>query len=232
MIEGRTILAIVPARGGSKGVSRKNIKDLAGKPLIAWTIEEARNSRYIDRLIISSDDEEIINVARDWGCEVPFMRPAELARDDTPGIEPVLHAIQTLCEKYDYVVLLQPTSPMRTAEDIDKCIEKCIKSEAPAVVSVCEAEQHPYWMFILDEKTKMRPIIEPEDKVFRRQDLPCAYSLNGAVYMAETVCLLENGTFLTRDTVAYIMPAERSIDIDNENDFIYCQWLLSKDGLS
>jgi CMP-N,N'-diacetyllegionaminic acid synthase len=119
MFEGKTILAIVPARGGSKGVPRKNIRLLAGKPLIAWTIDEAKKSRYIDRLILSSEDDEIIEVAREFGCEIPFKRPDELAQDDTPGIESVIHAINTLEEKYDFVVLLQPTSPLRTVEDID-----------------------------------------------------------------------------------------------------------------
>lgn len=116
------ILAIIPARGGSKGVPRKNIRDLAGKPLIAWTIEEAKKSKYITRLILSSEDEEIIEAAKKYGCEVPFVRPIELAQDNTPGIEPVLHAIEK-CPGYDYVLLLQPTSPLRTVEDIDGCIE-------------------------------------------------------------------------------------------------------------
>ncbi len=114
MIAGKTVLAIIPARGGSKGVPRKNIRLLAGKPLIVWTIDEAKKSKYIDRFILSSEDDEIIKIAREYGCEVPFKRPIELAQDDTPGIEPVIHAINTLEDKYDYVVLLQPTSPLRT----------------------------------------------------------------------------------------------------------------------
>ena len=126
MLNGKTILAIIPARGGSKGIPRKNIKPLAGKPLIAWTIEEAKKSKYIDRLILSSEDEEIIRIAKKWGCEVPFVRPKEFAEDETSGIEPILHAIETLSEKYDYVCLLQPTSPLRTVNDIDGCIKKCI----------------------------------------------------------------------------------------------------------
>nr|HPK54819.1 acylneuraminate cytidylyltransferase family protein [Smithellaceae bacterium] len=117
MIQGKTVLAIIPARGGSKGIPRKNITNLAGKPLIAWTIEEAKKSKYIDRLILSSEDNEIIQVAKEWGCEVPFIRPRELAEDDTLGIEPVLHALNTIKKKYDYVVLLQPTSPLRSVDD-------------------------------------------------------------------------------------------------------------------
>lgn len=116
-----TFLAIIPARGGSKGVPRKNIRNLAGKPLIAWTIEEAKKSKYINRVILSSDDNEIIEIAKNYNCEVPFVRPKNIAEDNTPGIDPVLHAIKQ-CPGYDYVVLLQPTSPLRTVEDIDGCI--------------------------------------------------------------------------------------------------------------
>jgi len=117
MIDNNMVLGIISARGGSKGIPRKNIKLLAGKPLIAWTIEEAQKSQYLDRLILSSEDMEIISTAQSWGCEVPFIRPAELARDDTPGIDPVIHALHQLAEQYDYVMLLQPTSPLRTVED-------------------------------------------------------------------------------------------------------------------
>ncbi|MEH2097772.1 acylneuraminate cytidylyltransferase family protein, partial [Nostoc sp.] len=121
MIHGKKVLAIIPARGGSKAVPRKNIREIGGKPLIAWTIEEAKKSQYIDRLILSSEDDEIISIAQKWGCEIAFKRPVELAQDDTPGIAPVLHALNQL-PIYDYVVLLQPTSPLRQVIDIDGCI--------------------------------------------------------------------------------------------------------------
>ena len=129
MIDNKRVLAIIPARGGSKGVPRKNIRNLAGKPLIAWTIKEGKKSKYIDRLILSSEDSEIIEIAKAYGCDVPFVRPEELAKDNTSGVEPVLHAVSKL-EGYDIVVLLQPTSPLRTVTDIDKCIEKCIFEKA------------------------------------------------------------------------------------------------------
>lgn len=225
MFDGKTILAIIPARGGSKGVPYKNIRNLAGKPLIAWTIEEAKKSKYIDRLILSSEDEQIIKVAKEWGCEVPFVRPAELAQDDTPGIEPVLHAIRTLKEDYDYIVLLQPTSPMRTAEDIDGCIEQCILQSAPACVSVCEVEQSPYWMYHINEKMRMIQLIDIPHTIVRRQDLPPVYVLNGAIYIAKKKFLMNNKTFVTDETLAYPMPTERSMDVDNESDFDYCEWL-------
>lgn len=219
------ILAIIPARGGSKGVPRKNIRDLAGKPLIAWTIEEAKKSRYIDKLILSSEDDEIIEVAKQYGCEVPFKRPLELAQDDTPGIEPVLHAIEQ-CPGYDYVVLLQPTSPLRTVEDIDGCIEKLLNNNADFCVSVTEPEKSPYWMYTLEED-RMVPLLPQDELVARRQDLPKVYALNGAVYVAKTRCLIIEKSFLVKDTLAYIMKSERSLDIDNELDFIICDKMLT-----
>jgi N-acylneuraminate cytidylyltransferase len=143
MINGLKVLAIIPARGGSKGLLGKNIRPLGEKPLLAWTIETARQSRYIDRLVLSSEDAEIIRIARAWDCEVPFVRPAELSRDETPGILPILHALARL-PGYDLVVKLQPTSPLRSADDIDACIERCSRSDVPACVSVVEPVQSPY----------------------------------------------------------------------------------------
>jgi len=129
MINNKTILTIIPARGGSKGVKRKNVRNLAGKPLIAWTIEAAKNSKYLDRVVLSSEDKEIIKIAKEYGCEVPFVRSKELAKDDTPGIDVVLHALNMIRERYNYVVLLQPTSPLRTECHIDECIELCVKKK-------------------------------------------------------------------------------------------------------
>lgn len=225
MINGKTVLAIIPARGGSKGVPRKNIRNLAGKPLIAWTIEAARASRYIDRLALSSDDPEIIQVARSWGCEVPFVRPAELARDDTPGMDPVLHALKEL-PGYDYVVLLQPTSPLRTEEDIDGCIARCEEKLAPACVSVTEPAHHPQWMFTLGNAEILQPI--SEQRGVRRQDLPEVYALNGAVYVARVAWLFEAQNFLGEGTSGYVMPSSRSIDIDTEQDLAFAACLLQQ----
>lgn len=229
MIKGKSILAIVPARGGSKGIPRKNIRMLAGKPLIAWTIEEAKKSKYIDRLILSSEDKEIIKVAKDWGCEIPFIRPAELAKDETPGIEPVIHAINALEEKYDYVVLLQPTSPLRQVNDIDGCIKTCFDSQASSCVSVTEVNQHPYLMYTTDNEGILCKLIAKQEKIFRRQDLPAVYILNGAVYIADTTWLQQNRTFLKQKTKAYVMPKERSQDIDEVIDLkIAAQYLKER----
>lgn len=226
MINNKTVLAIIPARGGSKGVPRKNIRDLAGKPLIAWTIEEAKKSNYIDRLILSSEDAEIIQVAKRWGCEVPFVRPSELAQDDTPGIEPVLHAIYTLPEKYDFVVLLQPTSPLRTVADIDGCIEKCINEKANSCVSVAISEKSPYWMYNLNSDSTITPFVKTVEKHVRRQDLPQVYALNGAVYVAESGWLSEFKSFISDNTIGWVMPCNRSLDIDSENDLILLNYII------
>lgn len=223
MIRDKKVLAIIPARGGSKGVPHKNIRSAAGKPLIAWTIEEADKSRYIDRLIVSSDDTEIIQVAKEWGCEAPFIRPPELANDDTPGVAPVLHAISEL-PGYDYVVLLQPTSPLRTAKDIDRCIETCLDCAAPACVSVTIAADNPYWMYTVGDGVTLRPLLQ-SSQFTRRQDLPKVYVLNGAVYVANVSWLLKEQSFLCNSTVAYIMPQERSLDIDDESDLKYFEIL-------
>src|SRR5690606_25067518 len=205
MIEGRTVLAIVPARGWSKGLPRKNIRPLAGKPLIAWTLECASQSRYIDRCIVSTDDPEIADVAREWGGDVPFLRPAELARDGTPGIAPVIHALEQI-GGYDLVVLLQPTSPLRAPSDIDGCLEKLTASGAPACVSVTPADQSPYWMYTLTERGKMRPVLEGIERAVPRQQLLEVYVLNGAVYAAEVEWLKKSRSFLTEETVAFVMP--------------------------
>lgn len=228
MIQDHSVLAIIPARGGSKGVPRKNVRQLAGKPLIAWTIREARNSRYIDRLILSSEDDEIIDVAKQLNCEVPFKRPDELARDDTPGIEPVLHVLETLTDKYEYVVLLQPTSPLRISEDIDNCIETCVENNASACVSVCEAAQHPFWMYQISDTGFMVPLLHMDTIVNRRQDLPAVYILNGAVYVSRVSLLRETKSFISPSTVPYIMPRKRSLDIDEENDFRLCEIILGE----
>jgi N-acylneuraminate cytidylyltransferase len=222
---GKTILGLIPARGGSKGLPRKNIIPLLGKPLIAWTIEEAKKSKYIDRLILSSEDDEIIRIAKEYGCEVPFKRPVELAQDNTPGIEPVLDAIKKL-PNYDYVILLQPTSPLRTVEDIDGCVEKCIYNKVNACVSVTEPDKSPYWMYSLDDKDKMVPLLDTEEEFTYRQEIPKAYVLNGAIYVAKANYLLKKKSFVSEDTIAFIMPPERSIDIDSEVDFKLAEILI------
>lgn len=229
MIRGKSVLGIVPARGGSKGVSRKNIRLVAGKPLITWTIEEAKKSRYIDRLVLSSEDPEIIQIAQAAGCEVPFVRPAELSRDETPGIVPVLHALGEL-PRYDCVILLQPTSPLRSAADIDGAIEFCVGQSARLCVSVCEADKSPYWMYSLGPTGgHLQPLVPFPDREVCRQDLPKAYVLNGAIFLADTAYLTKQKTFLSEETRAYVMPRERSLDIDTEWDFFVLENYLNRE---
>lgn len=224
MIGGKSVLAIIPARGGSKGVPRKNLHPLAGRPLIAWTIEAAKASKLIDRFVLSSDDDEIIAVARSLGCDVPFKRPAALAADATPGIDPVLHALGAL-PGFDYVVLLQPTSPLRSASDIDSAIELCVSTGAETCVSVAEPAQSPYWMSTAGADGYLKPLF-PDIKASRRQDLPQALALNGAIYVANVPDLLKNKSFLTEKTVPFLMPDERSIDIDGPLDFRLAEALI------
>ncbi|QGM31024.1 acylneuraminate cytidylyltransferase family protein [Bacillus sp. N3536] len=219
-----SFLAVITARGGSKGVPRKNVRDLNGKPLIAWTIEEAKKSEYISKVILSSENLEIIKEAKKYGCEVPFIRPIQLAQDDTPGIDPILHAIEQ-CPGYDYVVLLQPTSPLRKVEDIDGAIQMLLDKGVDYCVSVTEPDKSPYWMYKVDKNGRMLQIMDQDNFAIRRQDLPKVYSLNGAVYVARIESLKNTKSFLTKDTVAFEMPKSRSMDIDTEEDFLLCEYL-------
>ncbi len=226
MIDGQHVLAVIPARGGSKGLPGKNIRPAGGKPLLAWTIEAARNSKLVDRVILSSDDAAIIEVARQWGCDTPFVRESRLAGDATPTIDVILDALER-CPGYDWVVLLQPTSPLRVADDIDRAISCCAGLGAPACVSVCETQESPYWMFTLEGQSQLVPLL-PAALPVRRQDLPVVYRLNGAVYVARADWLARQRQFVTRETVAYEMPAERSLDIDTESDLFQLQRLLGE----
>lgn len=229
MIDGRSVLAVIAARGGSKGLPGKNILPVGGKPLLAWTIEAARGAACIDRLVLSSDDEAIIAVARAHGCEVPFRRPPELATDEAASIDVVLHALDAL-PGHDIVVLLQPTSPLRTAADIDAACARLARKAVPACVSVSPAEQSPYWMYRLDACQVLLPLLEAPPGVVRRQDLPPVYALNGAIYAADVAWLRCTRAFVTHETVALVMPTERSIDIDTSDDLERLRKLVDPAG--
>lgn len=217
MYKNKKILGLIPARGGSKSVPGKNLRPVAGKPLIAWTIESAHKSKYLDRVILSSEDSSIIKSAEKYGCEVPFVRPDDLAKDDTPTNEVIIHAINSL-ENYDFVVAMQVTSPLVTEEDIDSCIKKCIDENANACISACEPDKSPYWMFKM-EKEVLVPVFGKEYLNKRRQELPSVYIPNGAVFVANCSWFKKNRSFYSDSTVGYIMPRERSIDLDTEFDF-------------
>lgn len=229
MIIDKKILAIIPARGGSKGIVGKNIKELNGKPLIAYTIEEAKKSEYINRIVVSTDNEEIANISKKYGAEVPFLRPLELAQDDTPTIECVIHMLNVLKENEDYipdyVCLLQCTSPLRTFNDIDGTIEKLLSTGLDSAASVCEAEVNPYWTNIFNGE-RLEYFLKDGKKISRRQDLPKIYRLNGAVYVAKYDVLKNEMTFETKYTTGYIMSNKKSIDIDTEFDFTIAKLFL------
>ncbi|MBI4184079.1 MAG: acylneuraminate cytidylyltransferase family protein [Proteobacteria bacterium] len=231
MIGDRSVLAVIPARGGSKGFPGKNLAPLAGKPLIAWSIDAARASRHVDRLILSSDDEAIIRAAREWGAEAPFVRPAELASDEAKVEDALLHALDALDRSYDYLVLLQPTSPLRTPADIDACLALCEGTGAPAAVSVVAAPKSPYWMFRLENDSRMQPLFPWEAVYHRRQGLPPAYALNGAVYAARVEWFRVRRTFFSPETRAQVMPAERSLDIDTPTDLVLAEALIAARGV-
>lgn len=217
MIADRPVLAIIPARGGSKGVPGKNMRIVHGKPLIEWTIQAAKASKYIDRIVVSSDDDAIIDAARTAGADVPFKRPADLATDTATSIDVALHALDLL-PGFQVVVLLQPTSPLRLSMDIDAALELCQRTDSPACASVTEAEQSPYWMFRVGERGRLKPVLADGPAVSRRQDLPDVYVLNGAIYVADCTWLRQTRSFLGPETVGYVMPESRSIDIDGPAD--------------
>lgn len=231
LLRGNKVVAIIPARGGSKGIPKKNIKKLNGKPLIAYTIEETLKSKYIDRVIVSTEDLDIAQISKSFGAEVPFLRPIELAQDDTPGIEPIFHSIKHLEEKesyaFEYIICLQCTSPFRSSKHIDDALEKLIESKANSIVSVCESEISPYWMKTV-ENGVMRDFIKSKNFVARRQDAPKVYALNGAIYAAKKDFLIINNGWYDDNTLAFIMDKKSSIDIDNILDFKFAEFLMKE----
>lgn len=228
MIDRYKVLAVIPARGGSKRLPRKNILGLAGKPLIAWTIEASNKSKYVDRLIISTDDKEIMSVGERYGAQIPFTRPESLASDTASTNDVILHAIELIEEEYDIVVILQPTSPLRTADDIDKALEVFLKSGVSGVISVCECEHSPLWSNTLPKNGSLENFLDSKVLGKRSQDLPKYYRLNGAIYAFSIGEYLENrGAFYDQRAFGFVMPTLRSIDIDNELDFKLAEVILN-----
>lgn len=212
------VLALITARGGSKGLPRKNVLVAGGKPLVAWTVQAALSATSVDRVVLSSDDNEIMLAAAAAGCEVPFRRPKELASDQANSIDVIFHALSEI-PGYDYLMLLQPTSPLRTSADIDAAFAKMRMHDAPSCVSVTKVDQSPYWMYRISDDERLHNILDPLPNIGRRQDLPPVYTLNGAIYIAKIDWLLNTKNFLGPETVAYEMPRDRSLDIDDEMDF-------------
>lgn len=224
------VLGVIPARGGSKGIPRKNLRLLGGKPLIAWTIEAARASARLDRTVLSTDDDEIAHVGRDFGADVPFRRPAELATDTAGAIPNIQHALACVEElegvDYDAVVMLQPTTPFRTSADIDGAVGLLDATGADAVISVVDVEaHHPARMKYLEDGRLVDPPFCEDYENQPRQELRPMYIRNGAVYATRRGVLL-GGSFKGGDCRAWVMPAERSVNIDAEADLRYADWLL------
>lgn len=233
----KKVLAIIPARGGSKGIPNKNIANLAGKPLIAHTIDVAQKSKLITRLIVSTDSKKIAKVARQYGADVPFLRPKNLAKDKSPMAPVVQHAINFLekknKEKFDYIVLLQPTSPLKISKDIDSVIKMLIKTNADNAYSITELTQNTFHPLRVKKILKGNRVVpfcsESEIEGVQRQGLPVVYRRNGAIFaFTRNLIMGENSIFGTSksDTRAYIMPLERSIDIDSKYDLILAEHIL------
>lgn len=225
MYNNKKFLAIVPARGGSKRLPRKNILDLAGKPLIAWSIEAGLKSRYIDDVVVTSDDDEILDIAQSFEARI-IKRPDELAHDTATTFDAINHAIAN-SPHYDYIVLLQPTSPLRNAEHIDEAIELLLEKKADAIVSVCEMDHSPLWSNTLPKDGNMNTFLRDEIKNKRSQDFEQFYRLNGAVYICKTETLLAQKSFFIESNIfAYIMDKKSSVDIDEAIDFLFAKTII------
>ena len=219
-------IALIPARGGSKGIFRKNIKLFNSKPLIYWTIKVALESEYVDRVIVSTEDEEIADIARSFLAEVPFKRPTELASDNTKGIEPVLHALNKL-SNVDNILLLQPTSPLRKPIHIKEIFEIRSKYKSDSAVSITPSRKNINLCFNLDSQNRLTPFTN-DLKFLPRQEYTNSYFLNGALYLSTSESILKKKSFISSSTIGYIMPEEYSIDIDNQFDWDIAEFLMSK----
>jgi len=225
------VLGLIPARGGSKGVPRKNVRPLGGKPLLAWTVDEALAAPSLARVVLTTDDEEIAAVGRAHGAEVPFLRPAELARDETGSLPVVLHALEWLeqgGDRFDAVCLLQPTSPLRRAADIDGAVALLERTGADSVISFTPVgERHPARMKRLDDEGRVHdPPFAEAFEGQRRQELPPLYLREGSLYVTRREVLVDGGSFQGRDCRAWLVPEERAVNIDTPFDLLLAELLI------
>ncbi len=220
------MIAVIPARGGSKGIPGKNICDLAGRPLIAYTIEAARAARHIDRVVVSTDSAEIAQVAERCGADVPFLRAGDLARDDSLAIDVYLDVLTRLGGKMNAFCVLQPTSPLRSQSDIDQAIEMFHRFAADSVISVCEAPHPLSWFRTLDEDSKLAPLQKSGGKPANRQVEKKLYIPNGAVYVLSSEFFRHSRSYYSDLTFGYVMPRERSVDIDVPFDLSVAEMLI------
>lgn len=229
MYKNKKILCVIPARSGSKGLPGKNIKRLLGKPLIAYTIEQAKDSKYIDRIIVSTDSRKISKIAEQYGAEIPFIRPKRLATDRSSGIDVLLHAIDWMEKKekynFDILVLLHITAPLRNAKDIDNSIELLFKKDADNIFSVTESHRNPYFNMVeIDHNKRIRLI--KKGNFTTRQSAPRVFDMNSSIYVWKKKILKEKKSVFLKKSGIYIMPKERSIDIDDYIDFRISEILM------
>lgn len=232
----KKILAIIPARGGSKGLPGKNIKPLLGKPLIAWTIEHAKKSKHIDKLIVSTDDEKIAEISKKYGAEVPFLRPSSLAKDDSPISNAIIHVINWFEKKgeyFDIIILLEPTSPIRKDDDIDNAIELFIKNikKADSLVSLGEVQLEKPHILRKIEKGFVTLFIKKNNKFYQRQQLPKTYFPYGVIYLSKIDAFKKHKTFYQKRTIPYLIERWQNYEIDDIYDFI-CNEVILKDRLN
>ncbi len=225
------ILAIIPARGGSKGIKNKNIKNLCGHPLIAWTIMRANKSKFIDKVVVSTDSKKIAAISKKYGASVPFVRPKKYATDKANDFVVLNHAInffKTKGEKFDYVLMLQPTSPLRELKDINSSIKKVLKENIDSLVSVCKVEtQHPRFIYSIKNKDSLIPFLKKNDNPsMRRQDIEKLYFLDGSIYISKIKTLMQYKTFYHNKTKAYEVPKWKSLEIDDIEDINLAEFYI------
>ena len=230
MYKGKSILAIIPARGGSKGLPGKNIRPLCGKPLIGWSIEHAQRSKYVDEIFISTDSQEIADVAKQCGASCPELRPEYLARDTAPSSEFIIYTLNKFKKEgkqFDFFILLEPTSPLRDVEDVDKSIEMLVDNpEAESVMGVVRAEDsNPAFMVKIGTDGLMIPFMGKAETM-RRQDIPDAYYFEGTVYLSKCDTYIEKKAFYHDKTIPYIVPKWKSFEIDDIIDFTIIEALM------
>ena len=233
MYKKNKILVLIPARGGSKGLPGKNIRPLLGKPLIAWLIEQALGSRYMDRLVVSTESSDIAAIARKHGADVPFLRPKELATDKASTIDAIIHAVNFFKqrgESFDYIALLEPTSPLRNKGDIDRAIKRLIdhQDKADSLVSVGQVHmEHPAIVKKINSQGVV-PYCPGFEKVFRRQDLNKAYFPYGVIYLSKLALLIETRTFYQKKTIPYFIERWQNYEVDDIVDFYCIEAIMKK----
>jgi CMP-N,N'-diacetyllegionaminic acid synthase len=233
LIDNHRILAVIPARSGSKGIKDKNIKLLNNKPLLSYTIEAAQRSKIFSEIVVSTDSELYANISKEYGASVPFLRNALLASDTASSWDVVKEVIRWYSDhrqNFKTVVLLQPTSPLRTAQDIIDSFSLFLEKKANMIVSVCKADHSPLWYNILPKDLSLGNFINKEVQNLPRQELPCYYRINGAIYIIKKKYLMEGNELYSNDSYAYIMPRERSVDIDDNIDLALAEILLKQDN--